>query len=95
MKSWILRESPGNYEWGDIDVPEPGPLDVRVKVVASALNHMDVWISAGTYEARIAEQARLLEKHFPGATLTLTHDGHSFGAWRERVPAMLRHFFPR
>jgi zinc-binding alcohol dehydrogenase/oxidoreductase len=45
MKSWILRESPGSYEWGDIDIPEPGPLDVRVKVVASALNHMDVWIT--------------------------------------------------
>jgi zinc-binding alcohol dehydrogenase/oxidoreductase len=47
VKSWILRESPGNYEWGDIDIPEPGPLDVRVKVVASALNHMDVWITKG------------------------------------------------
>jgi zinc-binding alcohol dehydrogenase/oxidoreductase len=47
MKSWILRESPGSYEWGEIDAPEPGPLDVRVKVVASALNHMDVWITKG------------------------------------------------
>jgi NADPH:quinone reductase-like Zn-dependent oxidoreductase len=47
VKSWILRESPGSYEWGDIAVPEPGPLDVRVKVVASALNHMDVWITKG------------------------------------------------
>jgi zinc-binding alcohol dehydrogenase/oxidoreductase len=47
VKSWILRESPGSYEWGDIDIPEPGPLDVRVKVVASALNHMDVWITKG------------------------------------------------
>jgi zinc-binding alcohol dehydrogenase/oxidoreductase len=47
MKSWILRASPGSYEWGEIEAPEPGPLDVRVKVVASALNHMDVWITKG------------------------------------------------
>jgi zinc-binding alcohol dehydrogenase/oxidoreductase len=45
VKSWILPESPGRYEWGDIDIPEPGPLDVRVRVVASALNHMDVWLT--------------------------------------------------
>jgi len=47
MKSWILPASPGTYEWGDIDDPQPGPLDVRVRVVASALNHMDVWITKG------------------------------------------------
>ena len=47
MKSWILNESPGTYEWGDIDEPVPGPLDVRVRVVASALNHMDLWLTRG------------------------------------------------
>ena len=47
MKSWILHESPGSYEWGDIDPPTPGPLDVRVRVVASALNHMDLWLTKG------------------------------------------------
>jgi zinc-binding alcohol dehydrogenase/oxidoreductase len=47
MKSWILHESPGSYAWGEIDIPEPGPLDVRVRVVASALNHMDLWLTQG------------------------------------------------
>jgi len=47
VKSWILREAPGNYEWGDIDARAPGPLDVRVRVVASALNHMDLWLMQG------------------------------------------------
>jgi zinc-binding alcohol dehydrogenase/oxidoreductase len=47
MKSWILHESPGSYAWGEIDIPEPGPLDVRVRVVASALNHMDLWLTKG------------------------------------------------
>lgn len=47
MKSWIMKESPGAYEWGEIAEREPGPLDVRVRVVASALNHMDVWLTQG------------------------------------------------
>ncbi len=47
MQSWVLNESPGNYEWGAIEAPEPGPLDVRVRVVASALNHMDLWLTKG------------------------------------------------
>lgn len=47
MKAWILDESPGAYRWGGIDDPEPGPGDVRVRVVASALNHMDLWLTKG------------------------------------------------
>lgn len=47
MKAWILEESPGAYRFGEIDAPEPGPGDVRVRVVASALNHMDLWITKG------------------------------------------------
>ena len=47
MDAWILDESPGSYRWGSIDAPEPGPLDVRVRVVASALNHMDLWLTKG------------------------------------------------
>jgi NADPH:quinone reductase-like Zn-dependent oxidoreductase len=47
MDAWILDESPGSYRWGSIDDPRPGPLDVRVRVVASALNHMDLWLTKG------------------------------------------------
>ena len=47
MDAWILDESPGSYRWGTIDDPEPGPGEVRVKVVASALNHMDLWVTQG------------------------------------------------
>jgi zinc-binding alcohol dehydrogenase/oxidoreductase len=45
MDAWILDESPGQYRWGSVDDPEPGPDDVRVRVVASALNHMDLWVT--------------------------------------------------
>lgn len=47
MHAWILDESPGSYRAGDIDAPEVGPGDVRVRVVASALNHMDLWLTKG------------------------------------------------
>src|SRR5262249_21147240 len=47
MDAWILDESPGSYRWGAIDEPPLGPDDVRVRVVASALNHMDLWVTRG------------------------------------------------
>jgi NADPH:quinone reductase-like Zn-dependent oxidoreductase len=47
MKAWILDESPGQYRWGEIELPGPGPGEVRIDVVASALNHMDVWVTQG------------------------------------------------
>ncbi len=47
MESWVLQESPGAYVWAEVPDPEPGPGDVRVRVVASALNHMDLWLTRG------------------------------------------------
>jgi len=47
MDAWILDESPGSYRWGRIDLPDPGPDEVRIRVVASALNHMDLWVTRG------------------------------------------------
>ena len=47
MDAWILDESPGEYRWGQIDLPPLGDGDVRIRVVASALNHMDLWVTRG------------------------------------------------
>ncbi len=47
MDAWILDEAPGDYRRGDAATPDPGPGDVRVRVVASALNHMDLWLTKG------------------------------------------------
>jgi zinc-binding alcohol dehydrogenase/oxidoreductase len=47
MQAWILDESPGSYRFGEIDLPELGADEVRVRVVASALNHMDLWVTRG------------------------------------------------
>lgn len=45
MDAWILDESPGTYRFGEIADPPVGPGDVRVRPVASALNHMDLWVT--------------------------------------------------
>jgi NADPH:quinone reductase-like Zn-dependent oxidoreductase len=47
MQSWILDESPGGYRWGSIDLPALAADDVAIRVVASALNHMDLWVTRG------------------------------------------------
>jgi NADPH:quinone reductase-like Zn-dependent oxidoreductase len=47
MHAWILDESPGEYRYGEIADPEVGVDDVRVRPVASALNHMDLWVTKG------------------------------------------------
>jgi NADPH:quinone reductase-like Zn-dependent oxidoreductase len=59
MQSWILDESPGTYRFGEIAIPEPGPGEVRVQVVASALNHMDLWVTRGLPKPKLP--------HVPGA----------------------------
>ncbi|HEY8526139.1 MAG TPA: zinc-binding dehydrogenase [Acidimicrobiales bacterium] len=47
MRAWILDASPGEYREGEIDDPAVGPGQVRVRPVASALNHMDLWVTQG------------------------------------------------
>jgi NADPH:quinone reductase-like Zn-dependent oxidoreductase len=47
VDAWILDDSPGSYRWGEVADPEPGPDEVRIRVVASALNHMDLWVTKG------------------------------------------------
>jgi NADPH:quinone reductase-like Zn-dependent oxidoreductase len=47
MDAWILDESPGSYRWGEVELPAPGPDEVRVAVRTSALNHMDLWVTRG------------------------------------------------
>lgn len=47
MRAWILDDSPGTYRQGEIETPALGDDDVRVRVVASALNHMDLWVTRG------------------------------------------------
>lgn len=59
MQSWILDESPGSYRFGAIDIVGPAAGEVRVRVVASALNHMDLWVTRGLPKPKLP--------HVPGA----------------------------
>lgn len=47
MDAWCLTESPGTYSWTSLEDPAVGPDDVAVRPVASALNHMDLWLTKG------------------------------------------------
>ena len=60
MQSWVLNESPGQFVWGEVPTPDPGPDDVRVRVVASALNHIDHWQTTGMPKPKVMP-------HVPGS----------------------------
>ena len=49
MKAWQLTDTQGigSYALNEVDEPEPGPGEIRVKVSHSALNHLDLWVSQG------------------------------------------------
>lgn len=47
MDAWHLNESPGEYRWGAVPDPSLGPRDVCVDIVASAVNHIDHWLTVG------------------------------------------------
>ena len=47
IQAWLLDESPGGYRYGEVDLPGPGPGEVWVRVAASALNHLDLWLRQG------------------------------------------------
>ncbi|HSJ84420.1 MAG TPA: alcohol dehydrogenase catalytic domain-containing protein [Acidimicrobiia bacterium] len=49
MKAWQLTDTKGleSFALNDVDGPEPGPGEVRVRISHSALNHLDLWVSRG------------------------------------------------
>lgn len=49
MKAWLLTDTTGidAFSLEEADTPEPGPGEVRVRLRASGLNHLDLWVSQG------------------------------------------------
>lgn len=78
MDAWTLDESPGEYRWATVPEPEPGPGEVRVRVVASALNHMDHWLTRGRPRPPALP-------HVPGCDVTGVVDGtgDAVDAWAD------------
>ncbi len=60
---------------------------------------LKIWLSAGTYEGYIYKDAETLESYFKKVGLktkaVYTHEGHSFGAWRNLTADMLSYFLTR
>jgi enterochelin esterase family protein len=59
---------------------------------------LSIWMSAGTYEGSIYRDAQSMEAYCRSTDIPIktvyTHQGHSFGAWRESAAEMLLYFFP-
>jgi enterochelin esterase-like enzyme len=57
-----------------------------------------VWLSAGTYEESIYEDAKVMERFLAAAGISVHaiygHEGHSFGFWRRLAADVLTDFFP-
>lgn len=77
-----------------------GPLHVYAPLLSGRRQpdpRLRVWIGAGTYEGSIHADAELLVGLFDQLGLDtqarFLHQGHSFGAWREMIPDMLRFLF--
>lgn len=49
MRAWLLHDTSGlgSFSLEDVATPEPGSGEVRVRLKASALNHLDLWVSMG------------------------------------------------
>lgn len=47
MDAWYLNEGATEYVWGEVPEPTVGPRDVCVEVRASAVNHIDDWLTRG------------------------------------------------
>lgn len=49
MKAWHLTDTtgPDALELVDVEEPQPGPGELRIKIKYSGLNHLDLWVSRG------------------------------------------------
>jgi len=55
MRAVVMRArgGPDVLEVADLPVPEPGPKEVRVRLKAAALNHLDVWVRKGVASPKL------------------------------------------
>jgi NADPH:quinone reductase-like Zn-dependent oxidoreductase len=80
MTAMVMREhgGPEVLHLEQLDVPQPGPHEVRVRVRAVALNHLDVWTRRGGPAFKLefphrlgADIAGVIDAVGPGATATV------------------------
>jgi NADPH:quinone reductase-like Zn-dependent oxidoreductase len=74
MLGWLLHDGSSEYELGEVPTPEPGPGEVRIEVKASALNHIDLWLTRGMPRPRAfphisgSDVAGVIDAVGPGVT---------------------------
>ena len=85
MRAVTYREHGGLevIEVGELPTLEPGPGQVRVKVAACAMNHLDVWVRRGI------PGVKLEMPHIPGADIAGTIDAVGVGVSGGAVRAPL------
>ena len=80
MTAMVMRAhgGPDVLELAELDLPEPGPREVRVRVHAVALNHLDIWTRRGGPAFKLmfphrlgADIAGVVDAVGPGATAML------------------------
>lgn len=74
----ILMEARGGPEVlkpGEVPAPEPGPKEVRLRVKAAALNHLDIWVRKGVASPKLplphvlgADASGVVDAVGPGVT---------------------------
>src|SRR5438105_10809033 len=54
MKAWLVNQwgSPDEMECADVDLPQPGPGQVRIRNRAAALNFFDILQVQGKYQVK-------------------------------------------
>jgi NADPH:quinone reductase-like Zn-dependent oxidoreductase len=79
MKALVFRAhgGPDTLTVADVPTPEPGSSEVRVRVAACALNHLDIWVRMGIPGLTIPLP------HIPGSDVAGTVDklGDGVGGW--------------
>ena len=75
MKAWVLHDvgGPDSFTLEEVDAPNPGPGEVRVRLKTSALNHLDIWSSMGMPKPPLphvagADGAGVIDTVGPGVT---------------------------
>ncbi len=62
---------PEVIQWGDVDLPDPGPGEVRMRNTAVGLNYIDTYFRSGLYPSELpaglgGEAAGVIEAIGPG-----------------------------
>ena len=54
MKAWVVRQwgDPGSMSYEDVDLGQPAPDMLRIKIEAAAINFFDALMIAGTYQTK-------------------------------------------